>query len=302
MIRFIVLLLLSTMALAADNNLGPLFPTLDLDGTGTAGAPLTSWGSTSRAGRQACMLGNSSGNEIAYNAGASDATTPRVAANLKLEGNSPDVNYGSVGSSTIRIASQPGNSTGAANFGYGDAGAQTQRVISVPVDGTKATYRAASAAVFSSATTATDICTLTGSATKTVRLTKLRVTGVQTTQSEINLFYLKRSTANSGGTSTTLTAVPADSNDAAATATARTYTANPTTGTLVGNIDSFKFVIPVAAVGANTPQGAPPEEVFGNGPERAIVLRGTGEVFAVNLGSTTVTGGSFLCRFEWTEE
>ncbi len=175
-------------------------------------------------------------------------------------------------------------------------------VNSVPLDGSKATYRAASAAVFASAATATDLATITGSATKTIRVLRIRLTGVQTTASEVNMFVLKRSTANTGGTSTTLTNTPLDSANSAATATCRQYTANPTTGTLVGNIDSFKMDVPPTAVGANATTVSPLELNFGDLPGQALILRGTGEVVSLNLNGVTVSGGSFLIMFEWTEE
>ena len=53
-------------------------------------------------------------------------------------------------------------------------------INAVPVDGQKATY-AASITQLAVAASATDIFTLTGSATKTIRVTRLRVSGIKTT-------------------------------------------------------------------------------------------------------------------------
>jgi hypothetical protein len=36
--------------------------------------------------------------------------------------------------------------------------------------------------------------------------------------------------------------------------------------------------------------------------EQAIVLRGTSQLLSINLGSTTVTGGSYNITMRWTEE
>lgn len=168
--------------------------------------------------------------------------------------------------------------------------------VSIPIDGTKDTFSACALA-FTAANSATDIFTITGSASKTIRVTKIEITASQTTAGSNNVVVLKRSTANSAGTSTTLTNVKHDSNNASATATVRSYTANPTTGTLVGNIRVDKMQIATALL---TSQVITHD--FGNRPSQSIVLRGTGEVLAINLNATTITGNNFNIFIEWTEE
>lgn len=174
-----------------------------------------------------------------------------------------------------------------------------QIINSVPSDGYKATYSAGITGLIV-ANTATDIFTITGSSTKTIRVTRIEVTGTQTNPTNINLLCVKRSTANSGGTSTAPTAVPHDSSNAAATATILAYTANPTTGTLVGTIRTQKICVDIV----NKPSTATPNYFwdFGIRPSKAIVLRGTSEVLAINLNSQTVAGNSFNINIEWTEE
>lgn len=168
--------------------------------------------------------------------------------------------------------------------------------LSSPSDGSKATYSASIIGLVP-ATLATDIFTITGSASKTVRVTHLEISATQTTAGAVNTVLLKRSTANSGGTSTNPTKVPHDSQSAAATATINAYTANPTTGTLVGQIRSNKIFISTA-----TTLGQEALIDFGNRPGQAIVLRGTGEVLAINLNGVTVSGASFDIDLEWSEE
>jgi hypothetical protein len=165
-------------------------------------------------------------------------------------------------------------------------------------EGRKATYSAT--AVFSpTATAATDVFTITGSATKTIRVTRLTVFGTETTAATQIVEILKRSTANSGGTSAASTAVPHDSNNSAATATVLSYTANPTTlGTLLATIRTGR---PFFGSGA-TPQDPSSTYVFGDVNEQAIVLRGTGQVLAVSLNSASIIGVSLRCWVEWTEE
>lgn len=161
---------------------------------------------------------------------------------------------------------------------------------------TKASYSAA-VLDLSSGLLATDVFTITGSATKTVRVTQLQISATKTTSTNVDFLLLKRSTANTGGTSSTLTAVPLDSTSAAATATARSYTANPTTGTLVGNLRTAKMFINTITGGASTFL----EWKFGEGCQ-PIYLRGTSEVLALNLNGATLAGSSLNIYIEWTEE
>ena len=168
-----------------------------------------------------------------------------------------------------------------------------------PVDGGKATYRASTTAL-ASASSATDIFTITGSASKTIRITRLEISGQQTTAAAAQVIVLVRSTANSGGTASTLTAVPHDSNSPAATAVVKAYTANPTTGNLVANI--YAGYVFLAAPGTATVGSDKVVLDYGNRPGQAIVLRGTSQVLAVNLNGATVTGGAFDINVEFTEE
>jgi hypothetical protein len=163
------------------------------------------------------------------------------------------------------------------------------------------TYRAAVVAQ-GLANNATDVFTLTGSATQTVKIKKVFIQGTQNTAAFANLVLLKRSTANTGGTSVNLVEVPVDSDSIAATATALSYTANPTLGTLVGNIYTAKLVVPTATVGVSAFDSRPEEIELGEGNSQPIVLRGISEVFSINLNSQTFTGGSFNMWVEWTEE
>ena len=170
-------------------------------------------------------------------------------------------------------------------------------LVVTQVDGYKATYSASVSNLVAMATAPTDIFTLTGSATKTIRVTRVTITGTQTTASQITIILLKRLTANTAGTSTAQTAVSHDSNAAAATGAVLAYTANPTTGTLIGNLRSRKVF--VGAVTGNSDEYI---TEFGTRNCQAVVLRGTGQVFAINLNAATIAGSSFNIGIEWTEE
>lgn len=179
--------------------------------------------------------------------------------------------------------------------------AQNMNVAASHVDGWKATY-SASITALAMANTPTDVFTITGSSTKTIRVTRIYLTGIQTTGNTSSILLIRRSTANSAGTSTTPTIVQNDTNDAAATAVVRAYTVNPTLGTTVGTMATYAMYIPAAQpANANSPFIAP--DLFAAvRPAEAIVLRGTTQVLAVNFNSTTVTGNSMNIFIEWTEE
>jgi hypothetical protein len=173
------------------------------------------------------------------------------------------------------------------------------KTAAIPSDGTKLTYSAATSALASVAL-ATDIFTIFGSATKTIRVSKVQISCTQTTAGEINPALIVRSTTNSGGTTANPTKVPHDSNSVAASATVTSYTGNATTlGTTVGTIRADKLFAPAAAA---TSAGSNLFYCFGASFGQAVVLRGTGQGLCLNLGGTTIAGSSFNIWIEWTEE
>ena len=150
------------------------------------------------------------------------------------------------------------------------------------------------------AATPTDIFTLTGSATKTIVITKVFMQGVQTAAGSHDMIFLLRSAANTGGTSTTITGVPLDSNDAGATATCRAYTANPSgLGTLIGNF--WVLTLLLRASGTAT-INVSYQQQFSDLGDQGITLRGTSQVFAINGGSASFGAGAQInfC-IEWLE-
>lgn len=162
----------------------------------------------------------------------------------------------------------------------------------------KPTYSATTGAV-TSASAATDICTLSGSATKTIRVRRVIVGGLSSTVQTDPVSILKRSTNTTGGVSALLTTIPYDSNSAAASAVAESYTTNGTQGTLVGVLVDRLISIGNLTTGAASPPAT--EFVFGQ-LGSPVFLRGLAQQIAVNLGGLTYVSGSFSCTFEWTED
>lgn len=158
------------------------------------------------------------------------------------------------------------------------------------------TYRASSVA-FVPPASATDVCTLTGSASKTIRVTRAFISGTTTSGSAIKLTvqWIKRSTADTGGTAISATAFALDSNNSAATATVNHYTANPTLGTTVGVIKAISTS--VQATGLTSNESSYEE----HDSAQPVVLRGTSQQMSINLNGTSVTGPVFSCTWEWVE-
>jgi hypothetical protein len=170
------------------------------------------------------------------------------------------------------------------------------KVQNASLFGLKATYSAT--AVFTAPASATDIFTITGSATKTIKLLSVHLHMTATTGNNATCQLIRRSTANSAGTSTTPTVVRFDTTDPVGTAVVRAYTANPTLGTTVGTIFTDELYISGGAtIGSN-----PFEYEYISDVGKPMTLRGTSEVFAINLNGVTFASNVCRANFVWTEE
>jgi len=170
--------------------------------------------------------------------------------------------------------------------------------------GEKRTYRASTIIPLVAAVTVNvPFFNIIGSATTTVRIRRIRVSGM--TLTAVGYFTInveKLSTASTGGTSTVLVATPLDSADAAATAVSRAYTVAPTKGALVGTLASYRSLWQATvAVGTSLA----PEMIFNFGDidqSRAIVLRGVAQEVALTFPVVLSSAGTLAVDIEWTEE
>jgi hypothetical protein len=190
--------------------------------------------------------------------------------------------------------------SGVSNTGVPVAARADGNVLSISSNGTRATFRYVAQDITPVAT-ATDVLVLTGSATKVIRVTKVEVVGTATAASIYDHYIIKRTTANTGGTSSSVTAAKSDSADDAQTAALKLYTANPSAvGTGIA-IEAHKTYLSASA----TPGAAalPSSYEFGVRNDKAIVLRGTSESLAINFnGQAVPSGASLYLSFEWTED
>lgn len=179
----------------------------------------------------------------------------------------------------------------------GGVGIQSNGAIGVHNDSSfKSTYSAVATGL-AVASSATDIFELVGSASKTVRVLRITVSGTGN-PGQYNFAVVKRSSADSGGSSVNTTIVPHDSVNAVATAVAKVYTANPTLGTMVGEVEDTVYFITSGVV---TSLPALVFE-FGKAQGQEIVLRGVAQTAALNLRGQSIVGSQLRIKFEFTEE
>ncbi len=169
----------------------------------------------------------------------------------------------------------------------------------------KKTYAASGA--FTPGATPTDLVTIFGSATKTVKVHSFKI-GTANTAAGSQIFVLsKRSAITTGGTAGAAPAVPLDSSDAAATATVNSYTSTaPTAGTALGTLVTKKVASPVVtpATFAGIVEDTDKEMLPMAGPQvKAVTLRGVAEGLAINFaGAALVSGQIHTFNVIWTEE
>ena len=159
------------------------------------------------------------------------------------------------------------------------------------------TYSAA-AVNFILAAASTDVFMISGSATKTIKITLVAITMTTTSGSPLKVSpqLIKRSTLNTGA-SVAVTNVPHDSLSAAATASVKNYVVNPTLlGTAIGTLRVENISVNMQGV-----LGGAAMWKFTEIGEQPIVLRGVNENLVINLGGATVTGPVASAYVEWTE-
>lgn len=173
-------------------------------------------------------------------------------------------------------------------------------VSSQPLDGARATYSAGGNTAV--ATAATDFVTISASASKKVRILRVEVSG-RATAALLNLLTLqKRSTLDTGGTSTTVAGLPHEATDPAATATVTVYTVNPAAlGTFVGVARTRRFLTAITT--ATTGAQDVVEWLFGNRPGKGLVLAAAATTqYCLNLAAVNGAGTVIDWSIEWTEE
>lgn len=209
----------------------------------------------------------------------------------------PNLTAGSNVSGSILIDIATGNAITAA-----PGGGSTPALL-VSSDGLKATYQYAVSA-FSPQATPTAMVVIQGSATKTVRIKRIRVSGVATAQGNMKIQLTRWSTAGTPGSAvlTALTAAKHDLNDAAATAVVSTVgTANYTTEGTGSTVPMLcdRIFMGVVATGIVTPN----DFNFATRNDKALILRGTADIITISgVGSAVPSGGVLDISIETEED
>jgi hypothetical protein len=182
-----------------------------------------------------------------------------------------------------------------------------QPTWSIPIDSIKRTY--SNVAQLSPGAFATDISTFCGAAGVTTKLSRVQVMARATAVSPLDIYLIKRSNWDTGGTvanGVSQTGVPYDINDAASKA-AVTYYTNSSNGGTTFNLGTLIGIIGVTQTYfGNLTVGEPgePAWVFDylNRPTKNPTLRSATDCLALNLSGTSQGANLLDITWEWTEE
>jgi hypothetical protein len=166
--------------------------------------------------------------------------------------------------------------------------------------GTKATYRYLINATAPGYATPQDWIVLRGSATKTIKVLHVEISGAITTAAGYIVSLKKHTIANTGGTSTNPTPIKHDSNDGTATGLILLYTVAPTT-------DATATIWQYTRLLLQAPSAATVADRYvydyAAQPYEPLVLRGVAQELAFNLGGVAIgTGQVYDFQITWTEE
>jgi len=162
------------------------------------------------------------------------------------------------------------------------------------------------------ASSATDVLCITGSASKIVRLVEIKIGGSGTAIT-LPVTLVRRATPDSGGTAATTTANPGvvtqiasrdtgQSPNTSASATLISYTANPTINDSAPvYLDSHALSL-AAATAAGSGIVDFNYGLWNNDNIQPPTLRGTSQQICVNFNSTTITSPLITGVVTWTEE
>lgn len=159
------------------------------------------------------------------------------------------------------------------------------------------------------ATSALTVAALKGSASKTIRVTRVAIGGSATALSSTLFLIRKVSALGAGGTVVTPTVAKLDSESAAATAVAEVYTttAKAADTAIDGSLCTFQLfqtTVTTPTVAYNEQMVVFPERGGSGMANQAIVLRGTSEILAItNANGGNLAAGSILqVTIEWRED
>lgn len=157
------------------------------------------------------------------------------------------------------------------------------------------------------AASATDTVCIAGSATKTIAVTRIQLSGSAGTLVSVPVTLVRRTSVDTGGTAGSTTANPAntiakhDTNNGTATAVPISYTAVPTiVDTSPTYLQTQSLTLPVTSAGTSI---APIDWKYGNiaTGEQPLILRGIAAQLCLNLNTISVSSGVLNGSITWYE-
>ena len=165
----------------------------------------------------------------------------------------------------------------------------------VSSDGTTATYRAAAVAQTLFSTSASVLIELVGSATKIVRVKRIALWGQAASKPYAEVTLLRCTGISAGGAPAAVLPGKHDLNDAAPTAVVNAYTAAAAEG--AGHVVTGGGVLSTGA--ASMPAALVWD--FCRNQDKALILRGTGDVLEVFNNTAGLGAGTFGFEIAWEE-
>lgn len=133
-----------------------------------------------------------------------------------------------------------------------------------------------------------------GAAATTVEINRVTLTLFGTAAGKMDVIFNKRSTASTGGTSTTPAKVPYDAADAASAAGVKLFTVAPTNGTIIGLVRQGML-----SVNGTTDSGR--LKVESGQYAKSFTLTAAAQAITIELAGTVPTGAELAIDIEWTE-
>lgn len=157
------------------------------------------------------------------------------------------------------------------------------------------------------AAAATDFYCVDASASKTVTIRRVRLSGTATSAANVPLTLIRRNTLDSGGTTGTLYTTSNNPANPTATATTVYYTANPTINDSTSHqtIRATELTLGSATLTAGELPAVldwelgTPVDAYDQG---AVLTKGSTQQFCLNWGGATTAGNAVYGYVEWTEE
>jgi hypothetical protein len=196
---------------------------------------------------------------------------------------------GAAASKTVSTVSDPNNSSALAS-----------RVCIDDALVTTATF-STGANSFTLPATPSDVIEVKGSATKTVRVKRITISGVATTAKQFPVQIIRRAASIADGTPVTPVITQWDSSTAAPTAVVRHFTTlgTPAAASPANSVMLARDITLTAPATA----AAPLSLEFDKPNTKPIILRGAADCIVVNLGATALTAGEKLTyEILWSED